>query len=183
MGTYISLGEYNKNYKYMFLYLVARALNDCIYGLEYKDLYKEIYFFGEDANAFFNKHEMINTIFSYFAIIIISLILIKYDSYIQERNFINKIYGNSENSTQLIYNEPEDFLNYNKNKIYWNIFIVNLIWVIIDLLDAIREIDVNDFWAFKMVFVYFIGKKMLNIQIYKHQIFAIYFISIACSLL
>jgi hypothetical protein len=84
---------------------------------------------------------------------------------------------------QLIYNEPEDFLNYNKKSIYWNIFLVNIIWVIIDLLEAIRSIDVNDFWAFKMVFVYFIGKKMLNIQIYKHQIFAIFFISIACSLL
>ena len=34
-----------------------------------------------------------------------------------------------------------------------------------------------------MLFTYFIGKIMFNIQIYKHQIFAIYFISIACSLL
>jgi len=183
MGKYISLGEYNKNYKYILLYLVFRALNDSIYGLEYKNLYKEINFFGEEAKGFFNDHEMGNTIFSYFVIVIFSLILIKYDSYIQKRNFINKIYGSSENSTQLIYNEPEDFLNYNKNRIYWNIFLVNFIWVIIDLLDAIREIDVNDFWSFKMVFAYFIGKKMLNIQIYKHQIFAIYFISIACSFL
>ena len=183
MGTYISLGKYNKNYKYILLYLALRALNDCIYGLEYKDLYKGLYFFGEGAKNFFNKHEMINTIFSYFVIVIFSLILIKYESYIQKNNFINKIYGSSDNSMQLIYNEPEDFLNYNKKSIYWNIFLVNIIWVIIDLLEAIRSIDVNDFWAFKMVFVYFIGKKMLNIQIYKHQIFAIYFISIACSLL
>ena len=101
----------------------------------------------------------------------------------KKKNFFNKIYSTSDKSTQLIYNEPEDFLNYNKNKIYFNIFLVNFIWVIMDLLDAISKIDVNDFWAFKMVFVYFIGKKMLNIQIYKHQIFAIYFISIVCSLL
>ena len=183
MRKYISFGKYNKNYKYILLYLVFRGLNDSIYGLEYKNLYKEINFFGQEAKGFFNDHEMINTIFSYFVIVIFSLILIKYDSYIQKRNCINKIYGSSENSTQLIYNEPEDFLNYKKNRIYWNIFLVNFIWVIIDLLDAIREIDVNDFWSFKMVFAYFIGKKMLNIQIYKHQIFAIYFISIACSFL
>ena len=183
MRKYISLGKYNKNYKYILLYLVFRAFNDCIYGLEYKNLYKEIYFFGVKAKEFFNDHEMANTIFCYFVIIIFSLILIKYDSYIQKKNFFNKIYSTSDKSTQLIYNEPEDFLNYNKNRIYFNIFLVNFIWVIMDLLDAISKIDVNDFWAFKMVFVYFIGKKMLNIQIYKHQIFAIYFISIVCSLL
>ena len=34
-----------------------------------------------------------------------------------------------------------------------------------------------------MLFVYFIGKKMFNIQIYRHQIFSICFISIVCSLL
>ena len=87
MRKYISLGKYNKNYKYILLYLVFRAFNDCIYGLEYKNLYKEIYFFGVKAKEFFNDHEMANTIFCYFVIIIFSLILIKYDSYIQKKKF------------------------------------------------------------------------------------------------
>ena len=46
-----------------------------------------------------------------------------------------------------------------------------------------NQIEFIDFWTLKMVFVYFIGKKMFNIQIYRHQIFPIYFISIVCSLL
>jgi len=58
MGTFISLGKYNKNYKYILLYLVFRALNDCIYSLEYQGLYEEISFFG--ANDFFSEHELIN---------------------------------------------------------------------------------------------------------------------------
>ena len=183
MGKYISLGEYNKNYKYILLYLVFRALNDCIYSLEYSGLYEEISFFGDNAKQFFKDHKIINTIFSYFGIFIFSLILIKYDSYTQKNKSINGNIRKTENSTELIYNEPEDFLNENKNRIYLNIFLVAFLWVIIDLLDAIRSIDVNDFWSLKMPFVYFFGKKMFNIQVYKHQIFAIYFISIVCSLL
>ena len=183
MGKYISLGEYNKNYKYILLYLVFRALNDCIYSLEYSGLYEEISFFGDNAKQFFKDHKIINTIFSYFGIFIFSLILIKYDSYIQKNKSINGNIRKTENSTELIYNEPEDFINENKNRIYLNIFLVAFLWVIIDLLDAIRSIDVNDFWSLKMPFVYFFGKKMFNIQVYKHQIFAIYFISIVCSLL
>jgi len=121
--------------------------------------------------------------FCYFWIFIFSLLLIKYDSYIKNNKSINKNIGNSENPEQLIYNEPEDFLNYNKKRINLNIFLVAFLWVIIDLLDAIMSIDVNDFWTFKLIFVYFFGKKMFNIQIYRHQIFAISFISIVCSLL
>ncbi len=166
MGEYISLGKYNKNYKYILLYLVFRALNDCIYSLEYQGLYEEISFFG--ANDFFSEHKLINTMFCYFWIFIFSLLLIKYDSYIQNNKTINKNNGNSENSEQLIYNEPEDFLNYNKKRINLNIFLVAFLWVIIDLLDAIMSIDVNDFWTFKLIFVYFFGKKMFNIQIYRH---------------
>jgi hypothetical protein len=67
-----------------------------------------------------------------------------------------------------------------------NIFLVIFLWIIQDLL--IKIIPINqivfiDFWTLKMVFVYFIGKKMFNIQIYRHQIFSIYFISIVCTLL
>ena len=40
-----------------------------------------------------------------------------------------------------------------------------------------------NFWTFRIIFAYFIGKKIFNIQIYKHQKFSIYFISIVCSLL
>jgi len=186
MGKYISLGEYNKNYKYIFLYLFFRALNDCIDGLEYNKnniLYEDIYFFGDKAKAFFNEHVMINTIFSYFAMIILSLILIKYVSYIKNNKSINKNIDNSESSINLIYNKPEISLNYNMIKILLYIFLIIFIWVFIDLLEGQMSFDLNDFWSFKMVFAYFVGKKMFNIQIYKHQIFAISFILIFGTIL
>jgi len=67
-----------------------------------------------------------------------------------------------------------------------NVLLVVFCWIIQDLLIYIilkYMIASIDFWTLKMLFTYLIGKKMFNIQIYKHQIFAIYFISIVCSLL
>ena len=65
-----------------------------------------------------------------------------------------------------------------------NIFLLSFLSVSLDLLIniiSINKIGITDFWTFKLLFVYFIGKKMFNIRIYKHQLFSIYFISIACS--
>ena len=180
MGKYISLGQYNKNYKYFLLSLAFRVLNECIYGLQYRDLYKDISFFGDEAKIFFNKHEMINTIFNYFAIIIISLILIIYYSHTKNKKHFNENIDEFENSIILIFNKPENFLNYCHSKIFLNIFMIVFLWVISDLLEVLIP---NGFWSLKMTFIYFIGKNMFNIQVYKHQIFAIYFISIVCTLL
>ena len=81
MGKCISFGNFNKNYKYMILYLIFRASNDCINGFGYKDLYGDTYFFGDDAQKLFTNHALINTIFCYIGIIIFSIIvfIIKYE--------------------------------------------------------------------------------------------------------
>jgi hypothetical protein len=117
---------------------------------------------------------------------IFSLIIIKYDSHIKINNSHKENELLSKNVMQLIYNDPLNDFNYNECRILLNIFIVTFLWVIQDLLIYIyktSKINSIDLWTFKMVFVYIMGKIMFNIQIYRHQIFAIYIISIACSLL
>ena len=186
MGKCISLGEYNTNYKYMFLYLISRALNDLVYGLNYEDLYEPIILFGNDTKKFINLHELINTIFCYLGIIIFSLIIIKCDSYDKNKNSNKETTFLSRNSIHLIHNNPLDDLNYNACRIFLSVFIVTFLWVIQDLLMyifKINKLNIIEFWTFKMLLVYLIGKKMFNIQIYRHQIFAICIITIVCSLL
>ena len=168
MGKCINLGEYNNYYKYMIFFLILKGLNDCIKGFGNKDLYEEMIFFGDDAKNFFFSHELINTIFGYFGIFLFYTIYKHFD------------YENDINSIELDYNLFQNKKMYNEYEIYWNAFLVSFFWVIQDLLSL--NILFN-FWTFKILFTYFIGKKMFNIQIYKHQIFAIYFISIVCSLL
>ena len=186
MGKCISFGKYNQNYKYMFLYLIFRALNDSIYDWQNEDKYEKILFFGDDTKRFFHSHQLINYIFCYFGIFIISLFLIIFDSCLKNKNEINRTSNISLNSIQLIHNSPKDDLNYDECQIFVNVFLVVFLWIIQDLLIYIilsKMIASIDFWTFKMLFTYLLGKKMFNIEIYKHQIFAIYFISIVCSIL
>jgi hypothetical protein len=186
MGKCISFGKYNQNYKYMFLYLIFRALNDSIYDWQNEDKYEKILFFGDDTKRFFHSHQLINYIFCYFGIFIISLFLIIFDSCFKNKNEINRTSNISLNTIQLIHNSPKDDLNYDECQIFVNVFLVVFLWIIQDLLIYIilsKMIASIDFWTFKMLFTYLLGKKMFNIEIYKHQIFAIYFISIVCSIL
>ena len=168
MAKCINLGEYNKHYKYMILYIFFKGLSDCIKGFGNKDLYEDLIFFGDDAKKFFYSHEIINTIFGYFGIVLFYIIY----RYFDDENDIN--------FTELDYNLVQNKKIYNEYEIYWNAALVSFLWVIQDLLTL--KILFN-FWTFRIIFAYFIGKKIFNIPIYKHQIFAIYFISIVCSLL
>ena len=118
MGKCISLGKYNKNYKYIFLYLISRALNDSIYDSQYEDKYEEIIYFGDDAKRFFHSHQLINYIFCYFGIFIIPLLLIKFDSCIINKIEIRRKSNNSINSIQLIHNSPKNELNYDECRIF-----------------------------------------------------------------
>ena len=186
MGKCISLGNFNKNYKYMILYLIFRASNDCIYGFEYEDLYGNTFIFGEDVNNLFMNHALINSIFCYIGIIILSIIVFKYELFLKRKSSDNESMINSLNSIRLIHNDPKNALVFNESQIFLNIFLVIFLWVIEDLLINIILVNIlkyTDFWSFKMLFTYLIGKKIFKFQVYRHQIFAIYFISILCSIL
>ena len=168
MVKWIILGKYNSYYKYMIFYLISKGINDCIKGFANNDLYEDMIFFGDDTKRFFYSHELINTTFGYFGIFLFYIIY----KYFDDENDINSI--------ELIHDSTQNEKHYNENGSLWNVFLVTFLWVIEDLL--LYAILIN-FWTLKMVFTYFIGKAMFNIQIYKHQIFSIYFISIVCSLL
>jgi len=186
MGKYISFGNYNKNYIYMILYLIFRALNDCIYSFGYVDIYGNICLFGENANIFFMNHALINNIFCYFGIFIFSAIMIKYELYLKNKRNDNGNKINSLNSIRLIHNSPQKSLVYKESQILLNIFLVTFLWVLEDLLISIilsNILKYIDFWSFKMLFTYLVGKKMFKFQVFRHQIFAISFISIVCSIL
>ena len=168
MAKCINLGEYNNHYKYMIFYLILKGLNDCIKGFGNKDLYEDMIFFGDDAQKFFYSHELINTTFGYFGIVLFYNIY----KYFDDENDINQ--------NELDYNLVQNKKIYNEYEIYWNAILVSFFWVIQDLLTLYILFN---FWTLRIMFAYFIGKRIFNIQIYKHQIFAIYFISIVCSFL
>ena len=122
MAKCINLGEYNKHYKYMLLYLFFKGLSDCIKGFGNTYLYEDLIFFGDDAKKFFYSHELINTIFGYFGIVLFYIIY----KYFDDENDIN--------FTELDYNLVQNKKIYNEYEIYWNAALVSFLWVIQDLL-------------------------------------------------
>mgnify|MGYP006873076950 CR=1 FL=1 len=171
---YISLGTYNKYYKYIIFYIISNLLYESTFGLNYGNVYKEIIFL--EQQELLRKHSLIISIFNYFLIFLLSLILYKCNPD-KNANCSNR---NDSSAIKLIV-----YKNKKIKKQYYTIILVSILWVIHEQL-GIFYYNFNfaylDYWTLEILITYFISSKMFNIQIYKHQKFAIFFNSVLCSL-
>ena len=175
MGNCIGLGEYNSNSKYLIYYIIFNFLYEGIIGLEYGSLYHPIIIY--DKQKVIMYHKLAVDSFCYFGVFLLSFIIIYYESDNKERN---SIFNKRNTYIKLIHDNETSF---NKNK--YNTFIVALTWVIHVLFIKVyyqSNFGYLDYWAFEMIITYFISKNMFKIEIYSHQKFSIYFITIFCSL-
>ena len=98
MGKLISLGEYNKLYKYIWIYLAIKFVAN--YFFKYNLVFEQ---FKIDAFEIIYG-TFISLQLNYIGFIIISLILIFFKSYCKKKeNVLNK----TSDDTQLIYNEMD----------------------------------------------------------------------------
>ena len=175
---YIQLGSYNKYYKYIIFQVICNLLYHFTFGLSYGSVYTPISFFKKQNN--FRFHNIINNIFYYFGTFFFSLILYKYDPSTKK-----KIKSNESDISSTI--KLIRYKNKNIKKEYYIIILVSFLWVIHEQLIisyyAYFYFDYLDFWTLEILITYYISKKMFNIEIYKHQKFAIFFNSVFCSLL
>ena len=176
MGKYIGLGEYNKNTKYLIYYIISNFFYEGIGGLKYGQLYYPIRFY--DKQKLLKSHKLVTDTFCYFGVFLFSFILMYFDLDTKGKT----INDNKKPAfIKLIYEEKTSF---KKNKL--NIILVAFSWVLHILLIKmyyLSNFGYLDYWAFEMIITYYISKKMFKIQIYKHQKFSIYFITIFCSIL
>ena len=173
--AYIQLGRYNKYYKYIIFQVICNFLYQCTFGLSYGSEYTPIFFFEKQYK--FSSHYIINYIFYYLGILFFSLILYKFDPNTKEKNKSNE----NTFTIKLI-----RYKNKNIKKEYYIIILVSFLWVIHEQLILIYYsyfyFDYLDYWTLEILITYYISKKMFNIEIYKHQQFAIFFNSVLCSL-
>ena len=173
---YISLGTNNKYYKYIIFYIISNLLYEATFGLNYGSLYTEIIVLEKQRNL--RLHRLIYSIFYYFGIFLFSLILDKFDPNKKERES-NR---NDKSKIRLI-----AYKNENIKKQYNIIILVSFLWVVHEQLGIYYyynyfKFSYLDYWTLEILIAYFISRKMFNIQIYKHQKFAIFFNSVLCSL-
>ena len=172
MVKFISIGEYNHNYKYMLFYIISKMINVAIISLEYQDLYKPIK--NKKPYTFINNHPFINDILWYLLAFLLSFAMIKYE-YLNKQNE-KKSHDNY--SIELIYKRSI----FNETKLAIFVVLVSILLNLQDLLTQFLEkISSLDLWTLEIIISYFIGLYFYKIQIYSHQKLSIYIISIFCT--
>ena len=173
MKKCITFGNFKKKYKYFLYSAIAYIIYEIAFGLNYKGVFKEISLINLlGVNKSSKEHFYIHEIFCYFGTFFVSFILyilekkkFAYDS-IEKRNSSKR-----ENSSK---------------NIIFNLKLIFLIlcWVIEEkIADKIKNILIHlDFWMLEFIFLSYFSKKLLHIEIYKHQKVAMISTIFACFL-
>ena len=169
MGKYISLGEYNKLYKYIWIYLILRFILTYIF-------YNGLIFDQFDKNdiLILPDHPLITPQIDYIGFIIISLIIKVI------KKFLRKKKSNANlNDIKLIYNESNIEIEYGvkENDIF---LFVNIFFLVIrDMLEQILPkfgTTMFTYWMFEMLYYELFHSRLFKTKIYRHHIFSFIFI-------
>ena len=174
MGKYISLGEYNKLYKYIWMYLIIRFLSTYIFSNNFIFEPLKVDAFQLPGSPFITNQ------FDYIVYVIISIILI-----IIEKRYTNNTIEDL-NEQKLIYNEQDINTTYGIQKGDYFLFINIFFLVIRDWLEEVLPKFNNSlftFWMFEMLYYELFSYKIFKTNIYRHHIFSFFFILISGCLL
>jgi len=184
----IKFGDYNSNYKYIYLVIIFNFLSyfinygylaEFLFSNQAEDYYKD----NETTPGDLYKHPYFIDNINFFCIIIISFILYKIraiKSDINYQNNENKLANASE--IRLIHNDIKK--NLNQNISFLKLVFILSYWVVIDHITRILEsLMIFDYWMFELLFICIITSKLLNTQIYWHQKLGIIINSVTCFIL
>ena len=169
MGKYISLGEYNKLYKYIWIYLILRFLLTYIFA-------NDLIFDQFDENDFLvlPGHPFITPQYLYIGYIIISLIIILINKFLMKKSSNTNL-----NDDKLIYNELDIKMEFGvkENDIF---LFVNIFFLVLkDLLEEILPkfgTTMFTYWMFEMLYYELFHSRLFKTKIYRHHIFSFIFI-------
>jgi hypothetical protein len=185
----LSIGNCNKYFIYIFLSIFFHILNDTLYGFNY-DCFIDVKFIDTETQDYFSWHDLIHKIFSFIGTIILAYFFGKYESFSSQRQSLNtNISNESENKDKktlkmtLIHNEIDDTL-YTDKYSFTICLIIVVLWIIEEQLIDIFGLALKDldFWMFELIIITLISIKMFKVEIYSHQIFAMWFCIVPCIL-
>ena len=164
MGKYISLGEYNKLYKHLWIYLIIEFITLFIfdYGLIFEKFKTEILEIPESP--------FISIQFEYIFFIIISILILIIKKCRKESK-INIV----ANKQELIYHKPNIGLKLRDYFLLINLFFVLILDLLQELIYKLR-LSMFSFWMFEMLFFELFNSRLLKTKIYKHHIYSFIFI-------
>ena len=171
MGKYFSFGEYNKLYKYIWIYLIIRFISQFIF--DYELIFDQLYY----KPIILPYGPFIYLQLNYITFIIISLVL----------KLIEKRERKKSNPYKLLIRQQHknvDIFGVRKKDYF---LCVNLFFVVvIDIFDEISiqfQCNLLNYWMFEMFFFEIFNIKILKTNIYRHHVFALIFILSSCSII
>ena len=177
MAKYIKFGEYNKNYKYIFLASFFLVLEYCLpmFLIEICLKHKII---TENVNDL-NVHIYCINNFTYFGMLIFSCILhicgkrlSKSESNIDQSNSSNSDKG----CFKVVKMKDEKKIKLNNKKNLLSVIIIVIIYSILEILsDLISSLSIFSNYIIILLIISFINARLFKSKIYKHQILSIYY--------
>ena len=162
----ISLGEYNKHYKYIIFALFFTLLNDLLNGMTYHSTFGTLRLFSTDTQKIYSTHDLIHSIFYFFGTFIISIFF-----YLIEK--VKNIFKNKDKEKNNLFPKSPPLI-YSKAKFKFSIpdfLLVFFIWILIDRIIEEHKLVLKhlDFWMFELIFSSYLINKLTKIEIYEHN--------------
>ena len=179
MGECISFRISNNQYKFIIFYLLFELFNEITYELNYYDKLNGIKVFFMEKNNIFKDFTFVRRkITGYFGTFILTIISFVYNIIkIRKEQNTNIDKGKScvTGKISLIH---DDNIEDDKPEIsILNILVIIFGWVLEE--QAIDKYEKTlshlDFWMLELIIICYLNSKMFHIEIYKHQIFVLFF--------
>ena len=179
MAKCINFGKYNSQYKYILLYLLFALFNESLYELNYYETFNGIkVIFIDIDNKNFSKFTFIRRkIIGYLGTFIATIISMVCNilKFRREQNQKKDKGISTFGRISLIHDDNKDNMQ-QKFSIFF-ILIIILGWIFEE--QAIDKYEKTlshlDFWMLELIIICYLNSKMFNIEIYKHQIFVLFF--------
>ena len=170
MTKCISFGGFPQKSKYIFLSALFLFLNDCIFGMNYNNIFRDIRIIPASTQKDFKQHKFIRYIFCYGVTCILSYFFYTREIFNSKRESKAKIENESEKSKNKLIHQDTGKISFSKETHYFLLFILFL-WTIneplIDLLiNVLKHIDI---WMIELIVVSYLCQKMLKIEIFSHH--------------
>ena len=174
MAKCITFGKYNKNYKYIIIYIIFRSIYEYFLGDAYPE-YMRISFLKSNN---FPDYVIVIDIFKYFFMLILGLILLKIElknnSSTQNDSEKQKLNENEEQLEIGLFAEEEE--KKKKEEKGFVSFISRCLIVILYIINqklseffSLIQMKGLDFWTVEIIFICFLNYLMFKKKIYSHQ--------------
>ena len=181
MGTVITLGEYNKLYKYIWISISLKIVFQYLFGTDFPE---EIKIFKKTS---FPKNVLIQEGLNYLGIFIFSIFLFIYEKTQNKSETDKSIASNNNDNNSSFYKIYSKYLIYKDfENIQYSLKPVIILVLLIIFSDQLRNTFYTlnlkglDFKMFELLFVCVITLLMFKIPIYRHKKVAIGFIIFLC---